>query len=218
MGLLDTLHGLGTKLKIIQSAAPAAPQTEPPKMATKTVSLSELTTEVHTEEVRALAELPAELSVPFEKVYQVAGVKPAAHGWTIERLKQLLRTEQFQTMERLSAQKALLGLLAAEKAEVEDLVKDAVARDQALDAFQNYVRKKMDDRIAARERKTGDLEAQIKDLQDQSAKLRDENKTDHAQWLQWLNSKRAQERELAWAIGYLLDKPVVTLEEDAKNV
>lgn len=214
MGLLETLRTLGTKLRVLQ-IAPAAPSADPAKIPTQAVTLSELTTEVRSEEVRALAQLPAEMGVPFEKVYATAGIKPAAHGWTIERLAQLLRTAQYKSMDRSATQQALLGLLAAEKARVEDLVRDAVSRDQALDAFQAFVRKKMNDRLAMRESLLADRESQIRALQEECARMCEETRADQRQWQEWLERKRGQERELAWAVSYLLDHPVISIEGES---
>src|SRR4029453_13046745 len=117
MSLLDGLRALGGKLGLIQTAPETAPAT-PTKVVSRSVTLQALTTEVRAEEVRVLAELPAELSVGFDQVFKTAGILPPPHGWTIERLQQLLRTEQFRAMDRESAQKAILGLLSAVQAQV----------------------------------------------------------------------------------------------------
>ena len=111
MSLLDGLRALGGKLGLIQTA-PAEVPAVPVKVVSRAVTLEALTTEVRAEEVRVLAELPAELSVGFDKVFETAGIVPPAHGWNIVRLQQLLRTEQYRGMDRESAQKAILGLLS----------------------------------------------------------------------------------------------------------
>lgn len=213
MGLLDRLRDLGAQLKILEVAPPqdAAPIA---KRTTRTITLADLAAEVRADEVRALAELPAELSVSFERVYEAAGVKPAAHGWTIGKLTGLLQTDQYKTMDRAAAQKAILGLLAAEKATVEEIVKDAVARDQALDAYEEFVRKKMKDRKGAMERKIADLKSRIRQLEEQCSRLAEEGKADEEQWRRWHDRKIAGEKEMARAIGCLLDDPVVSVDRD----
>jgi len=37
--------------------------------------------------------------------------------------------------------------------------------------------------------------------------------TEAAQWKQWLDQKRTYEKDMAWAIGYLLDRPVITTQD-----
>lgn len=213
MSLLDGLRSLGGKLGLIQTAPETAPAA-PTKVVSRSVTLQALTTEVRAEEVRVLAELPAELSVGFDKVFETAGILPPAHGWTIERLQQLLRTEQFRAMDRESAQKAILGLLSAVQAQVEDIVKDAIGRDQAIDKFAMYVRQKMDDRTVARQRKVSDLEEQVRGLEKERARLLEEMAADQERWQEWKSKKLACEKEMAWALSYLLDRPVVTMDPD----
>lgn len=213
MSLLDGLRSLGGKLGLIQ-AAPATTGEAPAKVVSRSVTLQALTTEVRAEEVRVLAELPAELSVGFDKVFETAGIRPPPHGWTIERLQQLLRTDQYRGMDREAAQRAILGLLSAVQAQVDDLVKDAIGRDQALDKFATYVGQKMDDRTVARQRKISDLEEQVRDLEKERARLKEEMKADQERWQEWKSKKIACEKEMAWALSYLLDRPVVTIEPD----
>lgn len=214
MSLLDGLRRLGGKLGLIHSAPAADPAAGPAKVVSRSVTLRELTSEVRAEEVRTLAELPAELTVAFGKIYETAGIQPPAHGWTIERLEQLLRTDQYRGMNREAAQQAILGLLSAVKAEAADLVRDAIGRDQALDKFETFVRQKLDDRMVTRERKISELEEQMRDLEKERARLLEEIKADHERWEEWKARKVAVEKNMIWALSYLTDDPVVTTEPD----
>lgn len=218
MSLMDTLKTLGGKLGLIQVAQAVRLEEAPTKLLSKSVTLGELAAQVKTEEIKALAELPAELSVPFAKVIETAGIKPPVHGWSVERLEELLKTEQYSKMDRAGAQQAILGVLAAVKAPVEDVVKDAIARDQALDSFEKFAKGKMDDRRTARMRKIAELEDKVKEFQKERAKLEDEGRTDEDHWKEWRRRKVACEKEMARAIGYLLEKPVVSIDpEDSKS-
>jgi hypothetical protein len=213
MGLLDLLRSLGDRLGILESAA--AKTSRPlEKVPTRTITLAELKTTIRSEEVRMLAGLPAEFSVAFEEIFKAAGIKSGAHGWSVERLAGLLRTEQFKSMERPAVQKAILNILDEEKVEVEDLVREAVGRDQALDAYEGFVQRKMEARMAAWERNISELESEIRALEEKRARVRAEVDSDGKHWRQWLDKKRAHEKELAWTIGYLIDRPVITIEEE----
>jgi hypothetical protein len=212
MSILDRLHELGERLRILE-ARPQGKAAKPVKIPTRTVTLAQLTTEIRQDELRALAELPAELSVAFEKVFDAAGIKLPAHGWTAARLKQFLDTEQFKGMERTGLQRSILNILAKEKVDVEDIVKDVIAHDQALDAFEAFTRKKMNDRVAARQRNLIELESEIQSLEERRARLAEEMNADKEQWRLWQERKRAYERELAQTISYLVDRPVVTIDD-----
>jgi hypothetical protein len=178
------------------------------------VTLAELVTEIRSEEVRALAELPAELSVSFEKIFEAAGIAPPAGGWTIDRLRELLLGEKFKDRERTDVQKIRLETLAADKVQVEDLVKEAVARDTALDAYEKFVRGKMEHRKASRERRVAEIESRIQELEDEKKSLKEKGREDEEQWRAWRRQKQAAEKNLAWTVGYLIDKQVITTDED----
>jgi hypothetical protein len=115
-------------------------------------------------------------------------------------------------MDRETAQKALLAVLADKKVASEDLVKDAVARDKALDAFEETARGKMDARREARQARLAEIQSQMDDLQKQRDQLQQEQADDQRHWRQWHDGKIDFEKEMAWAIGYLLDRPVITVD------
>ncbi len=213
MSFLDMLQDLGDRLGILEAAdAPAAQATV--KIKTRTVTLADLATEIKAEEVRALADLPAELTIPFEKIFEAAGVGAPEHGWNIDRLKDFLLAGQFKDMEHEAAQKAVLKKLGSESIPVEDLVRDAMARDKALDSFESFTRKKVEGRMAACERRLAEIEAQIKSLQTETRDLQEKSRIDQEKWREWRRQKRARERELAWTVGFVIDRQVITTDDD----
>ena len=214
MGLLHALQDVANHVGLIKViSVTEETQTTTHVTTTRTVTLSELTTELQGEEMRTLAEMPAELSVAFEQVFAAAGVKAAAHGWDLGKLEQTLASPEFKDKPHAEIQKALAALLAAQKVPVEDLVKDAMARDQAIDAFGKFVHQKVLARKAIRAKKVTDIENQIADLRSQANELQQEDKADHELWVRWWARKLACEKQMAASVSSLLDKPVVTIDE-----
>jgi len=215
MKLADRIRDVAGRLGIVRLVAvdvsAAGPGSQIERLKMRNVSLKDLAADIRADEVRALAEMPAELSVPFAAVFEAAGVKPPEHGWTIERLSSLLKTDQYKAMDRPSVQKAVLGLLANDKVQAEDLVKDAVARDNSLDAFETFVRKKMGDRNAARQRRTAACLAEIKSLEEECSRHTEEGRADEERLAEWIRRKSEYETEMAWALGHLMDKPIVSV-------
>ncbi len=216
MVLLERLQIIANRLGLIRVVVEKGAGSTAPKVATRTMSLKDLAAEIRAADVRALAALPAEMTVEFDRVFETAGIAPKPHGWTIHRLAQLLRTDQYKSMDRDAAQTAVLGVLSADQATVEDLVEDALARDQALDAYEQFVQGKMDARQAARERQALEINQQLRELEEERARLDEQAATDTEQWRAWLQRKREAEDELAWAVGYLLDEPLITREGDVE--
>jgi hypothetical protein len=211
MILVDWLYSIGDKIGILQvvmTEKVAAPE----KVQTRTVHLKDLATEIQAEEVRSLAHLPEELAVPFDKVFESAGIQPVAGGWTVQKLGSLLRTEPYRSMPREAAQKALLTLLADQKVSVEDLVRDAITRDKALDAFEEVAHSKMNARSQTRQVRMAEIQTQIEALQKQCRQFQEEQAADQRLWQQWHDGKINFEKDMAWAIGYVVDRPVVTID------
>ena len=216
MSLLDLLQSVGDRLGIIEKEVPRSASETRPKIRTRVVTLADLKSEIRTDEVRALADTPAELAVPFEKIFETAGLPSTPSGWNIERLGKLLGTAPFRDRPRETVQKMILEILASEKVDVEDLVKDAVSRDQALDAFEKSVERKMADRIAVNEHELAMTKARIEDLRKASARLEGLIGADTEKWREWRRKKRSHEMELARTVSYLIDRDVITTgAEDA---
>ena len=216
MSLLEMIESLGGRLGIIERPSARKTSKVPVKIRTRVVTLAELQSEIKSEEVRALAEAPAELTVAFEKIFETAGIQLPESGWNIEKLSQLLHTDPFKDQPREAIQRRVLEVLGAEEVDPEALVKDAMARDQALDAFEKYAQRKMMDRIAGYERKSGEVRTRIDELQKERARLEALVSEEWERWREWQARKRAHEQELAWAVGHLIDRPVITTDENPR--
>jgi hypothetical protein len=215
MSFLDLLHAVGGRLGILEASSKGAAGSIG-KVVTRTVTLDELKSEIRSEDVRALADLPAELTQPFEKIFEAAGLNPASSAWNVERLKGLLRTEPYRGLEREAAQRALLGVLSAQHVQAEDLVKEAMAQDQALDQFEAFVRKKVEDHMALAEHRIAELDARILSIHSERTRLAERTQLEQENLRDWRKRKRAFERDLAAAVGYLTDRPVITTDDEVK--
>jgi hypothetical protein len=211
MNLLEMLESLGDRLGIVAHLPPEQPN-QAPKIETRILTLSDLAHEIRREEIKSLAEMPAELSIPLDKILETAGIPSYAHGWTIEKLGRLISSDSFKGLDHKTAQSRVLAALEEAKAVPEDLVLDAIARDQALDAFEKFSRQKMDDRLAIRQRRLCEIESHIAGLKAEAAGLEDQTQSESSRWKEWKKQKREREQDLARWVGYLIDKPVITTD------
>jgi hypothetical protein len=215
MSFIKFLRGIGDRLGILESVSSSA-ATPTARIQTRIVTLRELAIEIKSAEVRALADSPAELAIPFEKIFETAGISSNSEDWTIDRLKRLIASEPLKNKPREEVQRAVLDRLHSEGVSAEKIVKDAIARDQALDSFETYASGKMQSRMDTCKRRLLEIESQMKDLQEESARLGEKLKMDEKSWREWKVHKRAQERELAFITSFIIDHPVIsTAEEDA---
>ncbi len=213
MSLIKLLQGIGDRLGILETVEiPGTPQVA--RIQTRVVSLQDLASEIRADEVRALAESPAELTIPWDKIYETAGISPNPGDWTIDKLKQLISSEPCKNKSREEVQKFILDQLRSEGIAAENIVKDAMARDQAMDSYETFAREKMQVRMESCRKKLSEIESRIRDLQEEGAALESALKADEEKWLEWRKNKREREQELATLLGYIIDHAVISLEEE----
>jgi hypothetical protein len=213
MSFVKFLQGIGDRLGILEAVSVSSNAPEI-KIQTRTVTLQELAIEIKSYEVRALAESPAELSVPFEKIFETAGISSNTEDWTIERLRQWIASEPLAGKPRDEVQKTILNQLSSEGVPIEKIVKDAIARDQAMDSFESCISEKMKERRDSCKRKLLEIETQIKNLQYESLQLEDRLGLEEKAWREWKKQKRAHERALASTASYIVDHPVITTDDE----
>jgi hypothetical protein len=200
MNLLGMLRKLGDRLGIVELSPQSQPASDPVKIQTRTITLAELIMTIHVTEVRSLAELPAELSISFDDVFKAAGIPMPPRGWSVDKLMEFLNSDRVRGLDRADAQRKILTLLASENVDAADVIKDAISRDHALDAFADSIRDK-------RQRWRTEKTLAIQELEREIA---DEEKN----WNEWRRKKRQREQQMARAVGYLIDTPVISIDDE----
>jgi len=207
MNLLGALRRLGDRLGIIELSHDPQQPSVPVKVETRTITLAELIMTIQIAEVRELAELPAELSVSFEDVFKAAGIETPPAGWTVDRLLEFVNGDRIRKMDHADAQRETLSMLAAEKVDTAAVVKDAISRDRALDAFEESISKK-------RQQWQTEKKQLLTELKEQQQQLEQEINDEEKKWKQWRRMKRQRELDMARAVGYLIDSPVISIEDE----
>jgi hypothetical protein len=208
MNLLGALRRLGDRLGIIELSQDPEQPSVPMKVQTRSITLSELIMTIQIAEVRELAELPAELSVSFEDVFKAAGIQTPPGGWTVDRLLEFVNSNRIRNMDHAAAQRETISMLAAEKVDTTAVVKDAISRDQALDAFEECISKK-------RQQWQIEKKQLLAELKEQQQQLEQEINAEEQRWYEWRRLKRQRELDMARAVSYLIDQPVISIEEEA---
>ena len=198
MNVLGMLRKLGNRLGIIELSKTQQPSL-PAKIQTRTVTLTELIMTIRVTEVRELAEMPSVLSIPFDDVFKAAGIQIPPSGWGVDRLQEFLNSDRIRQMDRAALQREALNMLAAEKVDPADLIRDAIARDQALDAFAASILEKRKRWAAAKRQKIREIEQEIA--------------AEEKEWNDWKQKKRQREEDMSHAIGFLIDRPVISIDD-----
>ena len=73
----------------------------------------------------------------FAEIYEAAEIHPPSHGFTIEKVGDMLRSEHIRNLPRDVKKSSILVALEAVGAPLQDVIQDAMKRDQALDTFES---------------------------------------------------------------------------------
>ena len=209
------------KAGIISVAAPAAggdaetshDAPTVPLFERRTVTLDHLLSEdraQRAERQEAVQAASLGLTAEFAAIFAAAGVETPAHGWTIERAAELMAGAEYRSADREERHRALTIQLAIEKVPPEDLLRDATARDQAVDAYELFLKAK----VAELTHDLGDEERRLREelhtIETRLARVA----TDRAGFDQTLEDwrRRKREREVCWAETLALLTPDGSLD------
>jgi hypothetical protein len=158
-------------------------------------------------DVAALERQPAGEEYAIEQVYASAGIQPPAHGFTVYRLIEMLEAEEFRGMDAATRARVIAGMLRrlpTGAVEIGDIVRDAAARDRALDAFERFLADRVTRQLQDADEKNRVLQAQIEELTKTNTALMEENRAaveaERARLERWLVRKRAEEDRLFDAV------------------
>ncbi len=156
----------------------------------------------------------SDLTVDVERIYEKAGIKAPAHGFTVLKLIEMMNAEEFRGMDGGTLAKFFAGILKGlpgGPVPFADIIRDARDRDKALDEYDAaYSRKVAEEEIALREENMK-LMAEIEDLKKKTQEQIDGNQQriaeTKAQLAAWRRKKETEESRLYNALA-----PFITSE------
>jgi hypothetical protein len=233
MGLKEVL----SKMRIVElapdevagPASPASPQPGAPKPGAP-VDIRELLGEIPeappVDERKLAAATPAappgeDDDIPdFPAIYKAGGVVDPPHGYSAYKVLEIFASPGFASLDLRAKAAALAGFLNMNPSgpvPVTDIVQDAVRRDQALDKFEEFLRKKASERSEQIDKDNAQLQAEIDEVTRRNRDRMEANRiaieTEQARLSRWLTLKRAEERKLFDAVNPFVEKnPISTAD------
>jgi len=160
----------------------------------------------------------------FDSIYKAAGVKDQAHGFSAYKVLEILSSSEFSSMDiqaKASALSAFLKMNPTGPVPIAQIIQDAVARDQALDGFEEFLRKKLDAKRQDIDKENGKLQAEIDELTRRNKEKMDQNRrlleTERERLAGWQARKRIEERKLFDAVAPFVEENPVTLSGPAAS-
>jgi Skp family chaperone for outer membrane proteins len=152
----------------------------------------------------------------FDAIYKAAGVKDPAHGYSAYKVLEIFSSPEFAALDLKAKAAALAGFLKMNPSgpvPIAHVIQDAVARDQALDGFEEFLRKKLQAREDEINRENAKLQAEIDEITRRHKEKMEANQRtlegEMERLASWQARKRIEERKLFDAVApFVEDNPV----------
>lgn len=148
----------------------------------------------------------AEPPIDVPQVYAAAKIGPPRHGFSLEKIAGMLSDERMAALPREARASAIAVLLETSGVQIEDVIKDAGSRDQALDRFEDFLAEKLIEFEVEIERENAALDAEIERLIARKQEQREQNEArvqeKRVELARFRRVKRAEEQRLFDVVSY----------------
>jgi hypothetical protein len=154
-------------------------------------------------------------STSFSEVYEAAEIRPPAHGFTIMKVGDMLRSEHIRNLPKDVKRSSVLVALEAAGAPLEDVIQDAVKRDRALDTFERVQEKALAELEARKTQENQQIQAEM-DRVTAEYRTRIQANSDAVakekeRFYGWRLKKQEEEQKISDAVSYFVTvNPITT--------
>ena len=135
------------------------------------------------------------------EIYQAAEIQPPAHGFTIEKVADMLHSEHIRNLPREVKRSSVLVALEAVGAPLQDVIQDAMKRDQALDTFERLQEQSVNQLEARKQQENQQIQAEIdRVVAEQRSRIQannDEVAKEKERFFAWRLKKQEEEQKIA---------------------
>jgi hypothetical protein len=151
----------------------------------------------------------------FAEIYQAAEIQPPAHGFTIQKVADMLHSEHIRNLPREVKRSSVLVTLDAVGAPLQDVINDAMKRDQALDTFERLQEQSLNQLESQKGQENQKIQADLdRVVAEQHSRIQANNDTvakEKERFFAWRLKKQEEEQKIADAVSYFVaDNPIST--------
>jgi hypothetical protein len=151
----------------------------------------------------------------FEEIYKAAEIPPAAKGYSILKISQMLESDRIRSLPSDVKKSSILLALDAAGVDIKDVIQDAIRRDRALDTYERVQQRAAEELESRKTKENSDIQAQIdKYVTEQRAKIQANNDAisrEKERFTGWRLKKQEEEKKIAEAVGYFVaENPITT--------
>jgi hypothetical protein len=157
---------------------------------------------------------PVSNPTSFTEIYQAAEIHPPAHGFTIEKVGDMLRSEHIRNLPRDVKKSSILVALEAVGAPIQDVIQDAMKRDQALDTFESVQERALNQLETQKTKENQEIQAELdRLLAEHKARIQANNDAiskEKERFFAWRLKKQEEEQKIADAVSYFVTENPIT--------
>ncbi len=151
----------------------------------------------------------------FDEIYRAAEISPPAHGFSIMKVAEMLRSEHIRSLPRDVKKSSVLVALEAAGAPIQDVIEDAVKRDRALDGFERVKERAVTDLDARKNKENQEIQAEMdRIVAEHRARIQannDEVAREKERFYAWRLKKQEEEQKISDAVSYFVtENPITT--------
>jgi hypothetical protein len=144
----------------------------------------------------------------FAEIYQAAEIHPPTHGFTIEKVGDMLHSEHIRSLPRDVKKSSILVALEAAGAPIQDVIQDAMKRDQALDTFESVQERALNQLEAQKTQENQQIQAELdRLLGEHKARIQANNDAvakEKERFFAWRLKKQEEEQKIADSVSYFV--------------
>jgi ElaB/YqjD/DUF883 family membrane-anchored ribosome-binding protein len=164
---------------------------------------------------------PVNNPTSFDEIYAAAEIKPPAHGYTIFKVAEMLRSEHIRNLPAEVKRSSVLVALDAANVKLNELIEDAVRRDRALDAYERVQQRGLNELEALKTKENQQIQSEIDRLvAEHQAKIqanKDALAKARERFESWQKKKQEEEQRIADAVApFVTENPVTTSATPAR--
>jgi len=149
----------------------------------------------------------------FQEIYDAAEIHPPAHGFTVMKVADMLRSEHIRNLPKDVKRSSVLVALEASGAAIQEVIEDAVKRDRALDAFERVQERSINDLEARKSKENQAIQTEMDRLiAEHKARIQannDELAKERERFYSWRLKKQEEEQKISDTVSYFVtDNPI----------
>jgi hypothetical protein len=161
------------------------------------------------------------LTDDFSQIYNAAEIQAPSHGYDIYKIMELLESDDLKNMTGEVKKSAISAALKITKVDINDVIKDAVARDKALDAYEAMKEKSIKDFKTKKTEENKAIQSEIEEfLKTKNEQVESNNKAAaqaDVDLAGWQKKKQNEEQKIYEAVSFFISPNPITLSNTNKK-